>query len=264
MKTMTINRHPITYAEFGDKQNDTLILLSGWAQDERLFKTLAPELAKNFHVLCPNYRGHDSEQTLHGDFTAADLVDDTAEFIDRMELGTFHLVSTSHGCWVNIDLCERYGVDKLDKTVVIDWLMQPHPGFYKQLEEGQDPVNYHVGRQSFFDEWVAATDNADVINHIRTEMPWFKGEMWVRACREIEKAYRKWGSPLDRMEALKEKPAVMHVYSQPLSEEYRQFQRGYADQHPWFEPAHIPGQTHFPTLESPVQVAEAIRTFIKR
>jgi pimeloyl-ACP methyl ester carboxylesterase len=261
MKTMTINAHPITYAEFGDKKAETLILLSGWAQDERLFKTLAPELAKDFHVFCPNYRGHDAEQTLHGDFTSEDLVDDMAEFIDRLEPGTFHLVSTSHGCWVNIELCDRY---KLDRTVVIDWLMAPHPGFFKQLQDGQDPDNYQAGRQSFFDEWVAATDNADVINHIRTEMPWFKGEMWMRACREIEKSYRKWGSPLERMKALKDKPQIMHVYSQPLSEEYRQFQRNFANEHPWFEPVHIPGQTHFPTLESPVQVAAAIRDFYKR
>jgi len=48
----------------------------------------------------------------------------------------------------------------------------------------------------------ASVFHADVINHIRNEMSWFKGEMWIRACREIEKSYRKWGSPLDRMEAV--------------------------------------------------------------
>ena len=74
--------------------------------------------------------------------------------------------------------------------------MEPHPGFFKQLTDGQDPDRYQDGRQSFFDEWIASTDNADVINHIKTEMPWFKGEMWMRACREIELAYRKWGSPV--------------------------------------------------------------------
>lgn len=261
MDTMTINGHPITYVEYGDKNAHTVVLLSGWAQDHRLFKTLAPELARDFHVLCPNYRGHDPDQTLSGDFTMADMVDDTAEFIDRMQLDGFDLVSTSHGCWVNLDLCERY---KLGRTVVIDWLMQPHPGFFKQLDDGQHPERYQAGRQSFFDEWIAATDNEDVINHIRTEMPWFKGEMWMRACREIEKAYRHWESPLERMKAMKDTPTIMHVYSQPLSEDYRKFQRGFADENPWFEPVHIPGQTHFPTLESPVAVAAAIRDFIKR
>ena len=78
MNTMTINGHPITYVEYGDKDAHTVVLLSGWAQDHRLFKTLAPELAKDFHVLCPNYRGHDPDQTLLGDFTKDDMVDDTA------------------------------------------------------------------------------------------------------------------------------------------------------------------------------------------
>ncbi len=261
MESITINNHPMTYTESGTEHPRALVLLSGWAQDDRLFKNLAPLLSKDFHVLCPNFRGHDAEQTLHGDFTEADLVDDVAKFIETKKLKQFNLVSTSHGCWVNIDLCEKFGTAKLDKTVVIDWLMTPHQGFYHQLKEGQDPVNDHVGRQSFFDEWVAATDNADVINHIRTEMPWFKGEMWVIACREIERAYRKWGSPLDRMEALASKPQVLHVYSQPLSSEYRDFQNNFAAGHPWFHPLHIPGQTHFPTLESPVPVAKAIRDF---
>ena len=264
MQSMIIKEHPITYVEYGKPGGPAILLLSGWAQDHRLFKNLAPILAKDFHVVCPNYRGHDDKQTLHGDFTEADLVDDTAEFIRRRGLDNFHIASTSHGCWVNIDLCERFGRKKLDKTVVIDWLMQPHPGFYKQLEDGQDPNRYQLGRQSFFDEWVAATDNADVINHIRTEMPWFHGKMWMRACREIEKAYRKWGSPLDRMQALAEKPSVLHIYSQPLSEDYRRFQQDYAAKHPWFEPHHIPGQTHFPTLESPGPVAAAITEFINR
>lgn len=258
MESITINDHPMTFVESGTSNPRSLILLSGWAQDDRLFKNILPILANDFHVVCPNYRGHDAQETLHGDFTAADLVDDVEAFIKAKGLSNVHIVSTSHGCWVNIDLCERM---KIDRTVVIDWLMQPHPGFFQQLEEGQDPENYAAGRESFFNEWVEATDNADVINHIRNEMAWFKGEMWIRACREIEKSYRKWGSPLDRMEAMPFTLQVAHIYSQPLSEEYRKFQMDYATAHPWFHPVHIPGRTHFPTLESPGPVAAAIKTF---
>jgi pimeloyl-ACP methyl ester carboxylesterase len=258
MESVTINNHPMTYVESGQSNPRTLILLSGWAQDDRLFKNLTPILAKDFHVVVPNYRGHDQNQTLHGDFTAADLVDDVEAFIKAKSLKNVHFVSTSHGCWVNIDLCERL---KIDRTVVIDWLMQPHEGFWKQLKDGQDPELYHVGRQSFFDEWVEATDNEDVKNHIRNEMAWFKGEMWIRACREIEKSYRKWGSPLDRMKAVPFRLEVAHIYSQPLSAEYRKFQQDFSTENPWFHPVHINGRTHFPTLESPGPVADAIRTF---
>jgi pimeloyl-ACP methyl ester carboxylesterase len=258
MQSLTINNHPMTYTESGPAGAKTLVLLSGWAQDDRLFKTLAPILAKDFHVICPNYRGHDQAQTLHGDFTESDLVDDVAAFIKEKGLSDVHFVSTSHGCWVNIDLCERM---KIDRTVVIDWLMQPHDGFFQQLKDGQDPDRYQIGRQSFFDEWVEATDNADVINHIRNEMTFFHGTMWMRACREIEKAYRHWGSPLDRMKAVPFELKVRHIYSQPLSAEYRKFQTDFAAGNPWFEPVHIEGRTHFPTLENPGPVANAIRAF---
>ena len=34
-----------------------------------------------------------------------------------------------------------------------------------------------------------------------------------------------------------------------------------AAKNPWFHPVHIDGRTHFPTLESPGPVADAIRSF---
>ena len=85
-ESVTINNHPMTYVESGQSNPRTLVLLSGWAQDDRLFKNLTPLLAKDFHVVVPNYRGHASNQTLHGDFTAADLVDDVEAFIKAKNL----------------------------------------------------------------------------------------------------------------------------------------------------------------------------------
>src|SRR5580692_5535665 len=98
MDSITINNHPMTYVESGQSNPRVLLLLSGWAQDDRLFKNLMPILARDFHVIAPNYRGHDAKETLHGDFTAADLVDDVEAFIKAKGLSDVHLVSTSHGC----------------------------------------------------------------------------------------------------------------------------------------------------------------------
>lgn len=261
MQCVDLNGTRMTYTESGDSTAPTLLLLSGWCQDHRLFKTLAPELARDFHVICLNWRGHDDQQTLAGDFTSQDLADDLLGFIDAKQLDDVRLVSTSHGCWVNIEVCERLGAERIPGTVVIDWLMQPHPGFWQQLAQGQHPSDYAAGRQSFFDEWAAATDNADVLNHLKVEMPWFDGEMWRRACREIESNYRRWNSPLDRMSAIASKPRVRHIYSQPLSDDYRRMQLDFAASNGWFDPCHIPGNTHFPSLENPVAVARAIREF---
>ncbi|QUW65105.1 alpha/beta hydrolase [Pseudomonas synxantha] len=263
MQSLNVNGALMTYSESGDPKAPTLFLLSGWCQDHRLFKSLAPLLARDFHVICPDWRGHDSKQTDSGDFGSQTLAEDLLAFIDAKGIGDFHMVSTSHGCWVNIDVCERLGAARLPKTIVIDWLLQPHPGFWQQLAEGQHPTEYVAGRQSFFDEWAEATDNADVLNHLRNEMPWFHGEMWQRACREIEANYRTWGSPLERMVALPQKPDICHIYSQPLSQDYRQLQLDFAAGHAWFHPRHVPGRTHFPSLENPAEVAQAIGEFLR-
>lgn len=261
MQTVHLNDVLMTYTETGDPEAPSLLLLSGWCQDRRLFKSLAPLLAERFHVMCLDWRGHDPKQTDGGDFSALDLADDLLAFIDFKGLDSVRLVSTSHGCWVNLEVCERLGSKRLPKTVVVDWLMHPHEGFWQQLAQGQHPTDYATGRQSFFDEWAASTDNADVLEHLRHEMPWFDGAMWRRACREIEICYRRWGSPLERMSSIADKPLVRHIYSQPLDPGYRRMQQDFAAEHSWFDPCHIPGNTHFPTLENPQAVARAIDEF---
>ena len=237
IKTVTLNGFPIEYVESGASDAPPMIMLHGWAQDHRLFRHLAPLLAEHYRVLCLNFRGHDGKLTDVGDFTAGDLTSDVCAFIEEL------------------------GEKALGKTVVIDWLMQPFEGFHKQIFEGHEAETAIAARQSLFDEWIKGTDVVDVIDHVNREMTWFGEEMWIRACREIEKSYSQWGDPLKRMSVLADRLSARHIYSQPLSDDYRAFQQDFAREHPWFEPVHIPGQTHFPTLESPVAVAEAIRAF---
>jgi pimeloyl-ACP methyl ester carboxylesterase len=261
IKTVTLNGFPIEYVESGASDAPPMIMLHGWAQDHRLFRHLAPLLAEHYRVLCLNFRGHDGKLTDVGDFTAEDLTSDVCAFIEELGLEDVRFVSTSHGCWVNIEVQEKLGEKALGKTVVIDWLMQPFEGFHKQIFEGHEAETAVAARQSLFDEWIKGTDVVDVIDHVNREMTWFGEEMWIRACREIEKSYSQWGDPLKRMSVLADRLSARHIYSQPLSDDYRAFQQDFAREHPWFEPVHIPGQTHFPTLESPVAVAEAIRAF---
>jgi pimeloyl-ACP methyl ester carboxylesterase len=248
----------MTYKEYGAATLPPLLLLSGWAQDHRLFKNVAPRLQDDFHVFALNWRGHDPKVPLEGDFGTAELADDVIEFVDDAGLDGFRMVSHSHGCWVNLEVCDRLGAGVIDTTVVIDWLMEPHDGFLTQVREGRVPEKYEAARQSMFDEWAATTDNVDVLHHIYEEMPSFGGEMWMRSNREIENAYTTWGSPLKRMEALGGKVEVTHLFSQPLLESYRTMQDDYARENPWFHPVYIPGNTHFPSLENGEQVARGI------
>lgn len=263
LKTIEIHDHPINYVEAGDPDRPAVVLLTGWAQDHRLFKTMVPELARDFHVLSPDWRGHDPAHTLKGDFDNDDLVADTLAFLEATGVrDNFNTVSHSHGCWVNTELASRLGSKELDRIVLIDWLVEPHPGFAAQVHEGRDPAKYEAARKSMFDEWAAATTNEDVLNHIYKEMPSFGGEMWMRANREIETAYARWGSPLKRMSAIADKPQIKHIFSQPTGPAYRQIQSEFAAKNPWFHPHYLAGKTHFPSLENGPAVAAIVKDFL--
>lgn len=69
------------------------------------------------------------------------------------------------------------------------------------LRESQLPSKWKAGRDHLFNEWVHNADCEDAVRHVWDEMASFDEEMWVRSCREIEKAYQKWSLPLERIAA---------------------------------------------------------------
>ncbi|NDY74743.1 alpha/beta hydrolase, partial [Desulfobacter hydrogenophilus] len=56
MKSVTLGANTFSYDDIGE--GPVLLLLSGWCQDHRLFKTLAPELARTNRVIRLDWRGH--------------------------------------------------------------------------------------------------------------------------------------------------------------------------------------------------------------
>lgn len=262
MNSIKIGANTFSWDESGS--GPTVVLLSGWCQDHRLFKTLAPDLARDHHVIRFDWRGHGEHREHDGDFDITQQVDDLAAFVDLIGLDTFLPVSTSHGGWANIEVTDRLGPGRVPKSVVIDWIMnQPNESFFELIDGIQDRKVWEDGRSGFFDYWIGDTKNQDIIDHVNNEMAGYSYEMWARSGREIGKAYRKWGSPMQRMAAMSEARPITHIYSQPFEPEYTQAQVDFAARHPWFRPNKLQGTTHFPTLEQPANVAAAIRAFNK-
>lgn len=260
MKSVRIGANTFSWDETGNGQ--AIVLLSGWCQDHRLFKSLVPELAADRRVIRVDWRGHGQHREHDGDFTIDEQADDLVAFVDHLELETFVPVSTSHGGWANIEVTDRLGGKRVPKSVVIDWIMnQPNEGFFELIDGIQDRQKWEDGREGFFSYWIGDTKNDDIVNHVNEEMAGYSYEMWARSGREIGKAYRRWGSPLQRMAAMAEQREITHIYSQPFEPEYTQAQVDFAGHHPWFRPNKLPGATHFPTLEQPANVAAAIRDF---
>lgn len=261
MKSIQIGANTLSYDEAGE--GDVLLLLSGWCQDHRLFKTLVPELAKTNRVIRLDWRGHGDHREHDGDFTVDDQASDVVAFLDKMNIDKVVPVSTSHGGWANIEITDRLGTARIPRSVVIDWIQTtPNEDFFRMIDHIQDRTNWENGRGDFFNYWIGDTENQDIVNHVNNEMAQYSFEMWARSGREIGKAYRKWGNPMQRMAALSEKRPITHVYSQPFEPEYAQAQNDFAAANDWYKPNKLPGKTHFPTLEQPKVVAETIRAFV--
>lgn len=267
MKSIQIGANSFSYDEAGPHEEaaggEALLLLSGWCQDHRLFKTLAPELAKTHRVLRLDWRGHGEHREHDGDFTVDDQASDVVAFLDRMNIERLVPVSTSHGGWANMEITDRVGTDRIPRSVVIDWIQTtPNEGFFQAIEELQERSAWEKGRGDLFAYWIGDTDNQDIIDHVNKEMAGYSFEMWARSGREIASAYRKWGNPMRRMAAMKQHRPITHIYSQPFEPEYTQAQLDFAADHDWYRPNKLPGRTHFPTLEQPKAVADAIRAFL--
>lgn len=262
MKTIRIGANPFTYDEAGS--GDAVLLLSGWCQDHRLFKLLAPELARTHRVIRLDWRGHGEDRSHDGDFTTDDQASDIVAFIDALGLDKVVPVSTSHGGWANIEATDRLGAGRVPRSVVIDWIMvTPNESFFTMIDDIQDRTNWENGRGDFFGYWIGDTDNRDIIDHVNNEMAGFDYEMWARSGREIGKAYRKWGNPMERMKSMAETRPVTHIFSQPFEQDYLAAQQEFAAANPWFQPVKLRGRTHFPTLEQPRVVADTIRAFLQ-
>lgn len=262
MKSVTLGANTFSYDDTGE--GTVLLLLSGWCQDHRLFKTLAPELSHTNRVIRLDWRGHGEHRGHDGDFTTDDQADDVVAFLDHMKIDTAVPVSTSHGGWANIEVTDRLGTARIPRSVVIDWIQTtPNEAFFSMIDHIQDRTNWENGRGDFFNYWIGDTENPDIIDHVNEEMAKYSFEMWARSGREIARAYRKWGNPMQRMAALTEHRPITHIYSQPFEPEYAQAQLDFAAGHDWYKPNKLPGRTHFPTLEQPKVVADAIRAFVK-
>ncbi|MCR8644498.1 alpha/beta hydrolase [Paenibacillus sp. N1-5-1-14] len=264
LRSIIVNDHEITYDIHGDADGPSVLLVSGWCQDYRLFKYVVDKLAQNHKVIRINWRGHSDPSTEILDFGVAEQASDVIAVLDALGIDQVIPVSTSHGGWANIELCERLGTARVPRSIVIDWIMiEASEGFIHDLQVSQTEVHWVQGRQNLFDLWLGVSHNEAISNHLNKEMAAFGYDMWSRSCRVIENAYKKWGSPLKRMAALTEKRPIIHVYSQAPVEGYEEMQDQFISEHLWFGYRHINGQTHFPTLESPQETAHEISNFVK-
>ncbi|WP_084264488.1 alpha/beta fold hydrolase [Actinomadura macra] len=260
LKTLWIDGNPISYQDQGPRGAPTVVLLSGWCHDHRLFDQLVPFLSDDLRVLCVDWRGHGEDRTPVADFGYREQAADTIAVLDALGVDRFLPLSHSHGGWALLEIAERVGTARVPRILVADWLMTPPaPEFAAGLAAIQDPARWIEGRRNLYEVWLNGRDHERVRRHLDEEMSGFGFEMWARSCRVIAGAYAEFGSPLQRMAGLTEPRPVKHLFSQPTDPEYERAQIEFRAGHPWFDYHVLGGPTHFPTLDVPDKVAAEIR-----
>src|SRR5690349_2706276 len=74
------------------------------------------------------------------DFGFADLIEDTIELVDALEVERFVPVALSHAGWVAVEVRRRLGPDRVPAVVLLDWMpLGPPPGFMEALSGLQNP-----------------------------------------------------------------------------------------------------------------------------
>jgi pimeloyl-ACP methyl ester carboxylesterase len=253
----------ISYDDRGEGE-PALLFLPGWCVSRKVFADL-PRVAaaSGQRVLALDWRGHgESEAAPTPPFGAEELVEDAIAVIKASGARTVVPVALAHAGWIAIELRRRLG-NRIAKLVLVDWLVQEAPTpFLRVLEAIQSPEHWSTARDLLFSIWLRGVDDDELKCFIPSDMGAYGFDLWARAGREIEAAYRRWGSPLAALAGLEETLPVLHLYAQPDEPRYLAAQRSFAVDNPWYSVVKLDARSHFPMFEVPQEMNTEIARFI--
>ena len=239
-----------------------LLCLPGWCVDRTAFRDLAPACSRSRRTLTMDWRGHGESDPVQGDFGESALLEDVLAVVHESGIHRVVPVALAHSGWVAIELRRRLG-ERVPAIVLVDWLvLDPPPPFVSALSALQDAGKWQTTRDRLFSMWLEGVDSTKVIRLVREVMGSYGFEMWARAGREIGTAYRREGSALKALAALRPVTQVMHLYAQPADPGFLQTQETFAAANPWFSVRRLNAKSHFPMLEVPEEMANAIESFV--
>ena len=251
----------IDYSDMG-KGEPALLLMPGWCATRKAFGLMADLCARHRRVLALDWRGLGRSEVPTSDFGQSGLVEDALAVIQASGAQDIVPVALAHSGWVAIEL-RRHLKSRISKIVLIDWLvLDPPAPFLATLHGLQDRLHWEETRNRLFSTWLQGVGNEAVKNFVQYEMGICGFEMWARSAREIAAAYQKNGNPLLALENLNPPAPVVHIYAQPADPVYWQAQQSFAAEHDWFSAIRINAVSHFPTLEEPEEMAQAIEKFV--
>lgn len=250
----------IAYDDLGSGE-PALLLIPGWCATRAAFSDFADRLARSRRVLALDWRGHGASGPAAGDFGHDALVEDALAVIRASGARIVVPVATAHAGWVALDLARKLG-SRVPRVVLLDWIVtRAPPPFLAGLDALQDDARREAALDALFAMWRDGAV-APRVDAFLDSMRAFPGAMWARAAREIAARYAADGSPLDAIARLPPGVEVLHAYAQPKDPAFLAAQRAFEREHAAFRVEVLPGRTHFPTIETPRETAEAVEAFL--
>lgn len=105
----------------GDKPS--LILLHGAMNNGLCWSRVAKSLENDFNIIMPDARGHGKSVSFHNEFTYKEMINDTVELIEYLEVAPIILMGHSMGAQIATELGARF--PNLVKKLVLE-----DPGYY--------------------------------------------------------------------------------------------------------------------------------------
>ncbi|HEV1997221.1 MAG TPA: alpha/beta hydrolase [Candidatus Dormibacteraeota bacterium] len=88
-------------------KGEPVVMLHGWPQHWYVWRHVIPELAKHYHVFCPDLRGFGWSEAPPSGYDKEQLATDMLKLLDELNIGPVRLVGHDWGGFVGFLMCLR-------------------------------------------------------------------------------------------------------------------------------------------------------------
>ena len=124
MPTQHVNDIAMYYEGHGD--GEPLVLIPGLSADVSDYARLIAELARHFRVIAFDNRGAGRSDKPDAPYSIQMMSDDAAALLDALGIGPAHIVGTSMGGRVGVDLALRHP-EHVRSLILVSTAMRPAP-----------------------------------------------------------------------------------------------------------------------------------------
>jgi pimeloyl-ACP methyl ester carboxylesterase len=127
----------IAYREAGDPTNPTVLLLHGFPTSSHMFRNLIPELAKDYHVIAPDYPGYgasDMPDAAEYEYSFANTAAIMTELLDQKNVDDYAVYLMDYGAPVGFRMFAEH------PERVSGFIIQNGNAYEEGLREFWDPL----------------------------------------------------------------------------------------------------------------------------